>query len=69
MNKKNYLPPSIEVVELQGNVVMAAASPAQSVNTVNDSDDGPSITIGDGMSSGSASSARSSRFTGVWDDE
>lgn len=68
MNKKNYLSPSIEVFELQGNVVMAATS-LNSVNTVNDSDDGPSITIGDGMSSGSASSARSGRFTGVWDDE
>lgn len=67
MNKKIYLSPSIEVVELQGNVVLNTSS--GQVNTVNDTDYGPSITVGGEMSSGSASGARSSSFSGVWDDE
>ena len=67
MNKKIYLSPSIEVVELQGNVVLNTSS--GTANTLNDTDGGSSITVDDEMSSGSASGARSSSFSGVWDDE
>lgn len=68
MKKKLYTTPNAEVIELQGEVVMAAVS---GENTINESDpDIPEININSGnMGSGSASGGMSSSYFDIWDDE
>lgn len=66
MNKKVYESPSINVIELQSSSIMAGSMAA---NSVSESDDGISITLGDDMEYGSATSARAGRYSSAWDDE
>lgn len=62
MNKKIYTTPNIDVVELQGDIVLNSVS-----NTV--SDDG-TIYINDGtLQDGDQSTARSCAYFDVWEDE
>lgn len=70
MNKKIYTTPNIDVVELQGEVVLAAVSSGGV--TVNDSDgtSDPEINFGNGtLSNGDQGGARSGAYFKVWDDE
>ena len=70
MNKKIYTTPNIDVVELQGEVVLAAVSGGGV--TVNDGtgSEGPTINFGEGtMSNGDQAEARSGAYFKVWDDE
>lgn len=70
MNKKIYTTPNIDVVELQGEVVLAAVSGGGvKVNDGTDSE-GPTINFGEGtMSYGDQGGARSGGYFKVWDDE
>ena len=62
MNKKIYTAPNIDVVELQGDIVLNTAS-----NTVND--DG-TIYINDRtIQEGTQDNARSGAYFDVWEDE
>ena len=62
MNKKIYTAPNIDVVELQGDIVLNSLS-----NTVND--DG-TIDINDGtLQVGDQGGARSGAYFDVWEDE
>ena len=69
MNKKIYTTPNIDVVELQGEVVLAAVSGGGI--KVNDGDgEGPTINFGEGtMSDGNQEEALSGGYFKVWDDE
>ena len=70
MNKKIYTTPNIDVVELQGEVVLAAVSGGGV--TVNDGDgtSDPEINFGNGtLSNGDQGGARSGAYFKVWDDE
>lgn len=70
MNKKIYTTPNIDVVELQGEVVLAAVSSGGV--TVNDSDgtSDPEINFGNGtLSNGDQAEALSGAYFKVWDDE
>lgn len=71
MNKKIYTTPNIDVVELQGEVVLAAVSGGGKVQ-VNDGtgSEGPTINFGEGtMSDGDQAGALSGGYFKVWDDE
>lgn len=62
MNKKIYTAPNIDVVELQGDIVLNSVS-----NTV---DDDGTIDINDGtLQPGDQSTARSGAYFDVWEDE
>lgn len=68
MNKKIYTTPNIDVVELQGEVVLAAVSGGGV--KVNDGSGTPSIDFGDGsLEEGNQDGARSGAYFRVWDDE
>lgn len=70
MNKKIYTTPNIDVVELQGEVVLAAVS--GSGVTVNDGtgSEGPTINFGEGsMGERDQDGARSGAYFDVWEDE
>lgn len=70
MNKKIYTTPNIDVVELQGEVVLAAVSGGGV--TVNDGGgmSDPEINFGNGtLSNGNQEEARSGGYFKVWDDE
>lgn len=63
MNKKIYTAPNIDVVELQGDIVLNSVSD----NTAND--DG-TIYINDGtLQEGDPGTARSGAYFDVWEDE
>lgn len=64
MNKKIYTAPNIDVVELQGDIVLNSVSG----NTVND--DGTMVDINDGtLQPGDPGNARSGAYFDVWEDE
>lgn len=64
MNKKIYTTPNIDVVELQGDIVLNSVSG----NTVND--DGTMVDINDGtLQPGDPGTARSGAYFDVWEDE
>ena len=70
MNKKIYTTPNIDVVELQGEVVLAADSGGGV--TVNDGGgmSDPEINFGNGtLSDGNQEEALSGGYFKVWDDE
>lgn len=70
MNKKIYTTPNIDVVELQGEVVLAAVSGGGV--TVNDGGgtSDPEIKFGNGtLSNGNQEEALSGGYFKVWDDE
>lgn len=70
MNKKIYTTPNIDVVELQGEVVLAAVSGVGV--TVNDGGgtSDPEINFGNGtLSNGDQAEALSGAYFKVWDDE
>lgn len=70
MNKKRYTTPNIDVVELQGEVVLAAVS--GSGVTVNDGtgSEGPTINFGEGsMGERDQDGALSGAYIDVWEDE
>ena len=70
MNKKIYTTPNIDVVELQGEVVLAAVSGGGV--TVNDGGgmSDPEINFGNGtLSDGNQEEALSGCYFKVWDDE
>lgn len=68
MNKRIYTTPNIDVVELQGEVVLAAVSGTGV--TVNDGGGTPSIDFGSGsLEEGNQDGARSGAYFKVWDDE
>lgn len=62
MNKKIYTAPNIDVVELQGEVVLNSVS-----NTVND--DGTIDINGGTLQDGDQGGARSGAYFDVWEDE
>lgn len=70
MNKKIYTTPNIDVVELQGEVAIAAGS---NPNEVNEDPVGGDVSISiDGTSIGTPSDqggARSGAYFDVWEDE
>ena len=66
MNKKTYTSPSVDVIELHGPIIMDTNS---DTNRVTENDNGPSITLGDEMESGSATNARSGSISGFWNEE
>lgn len=70
MNNKIYTTPNIDVVELQGEVVLAAVSSGGV--TVNDGSGAsdPEINFGNGtLSNGNQEEALSGGYFKVWDDE
>lgn len=62
MNKKIYTTPNIDVVELQGDIVLNSVS-----NTVND--DGTIDINGGTLQEGDQGGARSDAYFDVWEDE
>lgn len=69
MNKKIYTTPNIDVVELQGEVVLAAVS-GGGVKVNDGGSEGPTINFGDGtLSDGDQAEALSGGYFKVWDDE
>ncbi|WP_299270206.1 hypothetical protein [uncultured Prevotella sp.] len=70
MNKKIYTTPNIDVVELQGEVVLAAVSGGGvKVNDGGGMSD-PEINFGNGtLSNGDQAEALSGGYFKVWDDE
>lgn len=69
MNKKIYTTPNIDVVELQGEVVLAAVS-GEGVRVNDGGTDGPTINFGEGtLSNGNQEEALSGGYFKVWDDE
>ena len=62
MNKKIYTAPNIDVVELQGDIVLNSLS-----NTVND--DGTIDINGGTLQEGDQGGARSGAYFDVWEDE
>lgn len=71
MNKKIYTTPNIDVVELQGEVVLAAVSGGGKVQVYDGGGSSdPTINFGDGtLSEGDQGGARSGGYFKVWDDE
>lgn len=70
MNKKIYTTPNIDVVELQGEVVLAAVSSGGVKVNDGTGSEGPTINFGEGtMSNGDQGGARSGAYFKVWDDE
>lgn len=70
MNKKIYTTPNIDVVELQGEVVLAAVSGGGIKVNDGDGTSDPEINFGNGtMSDGDQGGARSGGYFKVWDDE
>ena len=70
MNKKIYTTPNIDVVELQGEVVLAAVSGGGVMVNDGTGSEGPTINFGDGtMSNGNQEEALSGGYFKVWDDE
>lgn len=70
MNKKIYTTPNIDVVELQGEVVLAAVSSGGVKVNDGTGSEGPTINFGEGtMSEGDQGGARSGGYFKVWDDE
>ena len=71
MNKKIYTTPNIDVVELQGEVVLAAVSGGGKVQVYDGSGmSDPEINFGDGtLSDGDQAEALSGGYFKVWDDE
>lgn len=70
MNKKIYTAPNIDVVELQGEVVLSATSSGD--NIINDGGaDGPTISINNGTigSVNSNGEYESGAYFDVWEDE
>lgn len=69
MNKRIYTTPNIDVVELQGEVVLAAVSGGGiKVNDGGGSE--PTINFGEGtLSDGDQAEALSGGYFKVWDDE
>lgn len=71
MKKKEYATPSMEIVELQGDIVMAAASNGNRI-VEGDESGNSDVTINvdvDNMGSGSQRGAMSGGYFNVWDDE
>lgn len=69
MNKKIYTTPNIDVVELQGEVVLAAVS-GGGVKVNDGGGEGPTINFGEGtMEDGDQAEALSGGYFKVWDDE
>lgn len=66
MNKKIYTAPNIDVVELQGDVAIAAGSDPNTVNE--DASGNVSISINE-PSIGDQGGARSGAYFDVWEDE
>lgn len=62
MNKKIYTTPNLDVVELQGDIVLNSVS-----NTVND--DGTIDINGGTLQEGDQGGARSGAYFDVWEDE
>lgn len=62
MNKKIYTAPNIDVVELQGDIVLNSVS-----NTVND--EGTIDINGSTLQEGTQDNARSGAYFDVWEDE
>lgn len=70
MNKKIYTTPNIDVVELQGEVVLAAVSGGGVKVNDGTGSEGPTINFGDGtLSDGNQEEALSGGYFKVWDDE
>lgn len=71
MNKKIYTTPNIDVVELQGEVVLAAVSGGGKVQVYDGGGSSdPTINFGDGtLSDGDQAEALSGGYFKVWDDE
>lgn len=70
MNKKIYTTPNIDVVELQGEVVLAAVSSGGVKVNDGTGSEGPTINFGEGtMSEGNQEEALSGGYFKVWDDE
>lgn len=70
MNKKIYTTPNIDVVELQGEVVLAAVSSGGVKVNDGTGSEGPTINFGEGtMSDGNQEEALSGGYFKVWDDE
>lgn len=70
MNKKIYTTPNIDVVELQGEVVLAAVSGGGIKVNDGGATEGPTINFGEGtMSDGNQAEALSGGYFKVWDDE
>lgn len=70
MNKKIYTAPNIDVVELQGEVVLSATSAGD--NIINDGGaDGPTISISNGTigSVNNNGEYESGAYFDVWEDE
>lgn len=70
MNKKIYTTPNIDVVELQGEVVLAAVS-GEGVRVNDGGTEGPTINFGEGTmdEGGDQAEALSGGYFKVWDDE
>ena len=69
MNKKIYTTPNIDVVELQGEVVLAAVS-GGGVKVNDGGGSEPTINFGEGtMEDGDQAEALSGGYFKVWDDE
>lgn len=71
MNKKIYTTPNIDVVELQGEVVLAAVSGGGKVQVNDGGGEGPTINFGEGTmdENGDQAEALSGGYFKVWDDE
>lgn len=71
MNKKIYTTPNIDVVELQGEVVLAAVSGGGVKVNDGGSTEGPTINFGEGTmdEGGDQAEALSGGYFKVWDDE
>lgn len=71
MNKKIYTTPNINVVELQGEVVLAAVSGGGKVQVYDGGGSSdPTINFDDGtLSDGDQAEALSGGYFKVWDDE
>lgn len=70
MNKKIYTTPNIDVVELQGEVVLAAVS-GGGIKVNDGGGEGPTINFGEGTmdKNGDQAEALSGGYFKVWDDE
>lgn len=71
MNKKIYTTPNIDVVELQGEVVLAAVSGGGVKVNDGTGTEGPTINFGEGTmdEGGDQAEALSGGYFKVWDDE
>ena len=70
MNKKIYTTPNIDVVELQGEVVLAAVSGGGVKVNDGTGSEGPTINFGEGsMGERDQDGALSGAYFDVWEDE